>query len=199
MPLLRRTVEVRAGEATTDLELSPTEPITGRVSFSDGSPGRGIAVSVRRGDDSRPVVLTLADRQGNFRLLPEGPGPFVLLAEDPGLRDAPTELPEVPAGSRDLQLQLEPRNTPHRIRCRVTDEEGVPVTDLSIRVVRQLTGGPIHRDTRPDEDGRLELRDLDEEPYVIHAFSPRGEFEFSSLYGVRPSDELVQLKMRRRP
>ena len=199
MPLLRRTVEVRAGEATADLELSPTEPITGRVSFSDGSPGRGIAVSARRGDDSRPVVLTLADRQGNFRLLPEGPGPFVLLAEDPGLRDAPTELPEVPAGSRDLQLQLEPRNTPHRIRCRVTDEEGVPVTDLSIRVVRQLTGGPIHRDTRPDEDGRLELRDLDEEPYVIHAFSPRGEFEFSSLYGVRPSDELVQLKMRRRP
>ena len=145
------------------------------------------------------MVLTLADRQGNFRLLPEGPGPFVLVAEDPGLRDAASELPEVPAGSRDLQLQLEPRKTPHRIRCRVTDEEGVPVTDLSIRVVRQLTGGPIHRDTRPDEDGRLELRDLDEEPYVIHAFSPRGEFEFSSLYGVRPSDELVELKMRRRP
>jgi len=199
MPLLRRAVEVRAGETTADLELSPTEPITGRVSFSDGSPGRGIAVSVRRADDSRPVELTLADRQGNFRLLPEGPGPFVLVAEDPGLRDAASELPEVPAGSRDLQLQLEPRKTPHRIRCRVTDEEGVPVTDLTIRVVRQLTGGPIHRDTRPDEDGRLELRDLDEEPYVIHAFSPRGEFEFSSLYGVRPSDELVELKMRRRP
>lgn len=194
--LVRRTVVVTEGNETAEVELSPVDPIRGRVSLPDGSPGLKVRVVAKRSIDGSPIAVSSTNTEGFFKLLPEGDGPFVLIADDPALLWNPGSLSGVQASANNVSMRLEARTTPFHLRGKIVDTHGNPVPNASLRLIRQISGDNLFRPISIAADGSFDIANLDDEPYTLYAFTPNAEYEFTSLFDARPNGDPIILQMK---
>ncbi|MFT7485513.1 MAG: hypothetical protein ACI9F9_001363, partial [Candidatus Paceibacteria bacterium] len=197
--LVREVVRVLPGKAVRDLELTAADPIEGQVACPKGVTGSRIQVRVHRTLDTPALATTQADIDGFFVLVPAGPGPFIVVAEDAALLASPASAERVMAGDKNLSLILKPRDTQLSIDGVLLDEQGKPVIGAFIRIVAQKSRDILGRETLSTNDGSFRVGNLNDELYTVHAFTSEAQYELASRFDVRPGGKRVELQMNRKP
>ena len=193
--LARRRISLEAGQALEDVELTPVEPIQGRIALVDGSPMHRAMVELRATPDGEPLVRALTDREGRYELRPPPGSAWTLVPIDPDQLREGRAREDIDAGTSNVDFVLRHRETPHSLSGRVVDERGRPIAGVEIRLTDERTRMLLRRRGETDADGRFELKDLDESTFTVRAVDPQTLHKSAAQRSVSTGDEPIELRL----
>ncbi len=193
--LARRRIELAEGQTLENVELTPIEPIQGRITLADGSPVHRATVELRANSAGEPLVRALTDRDGRYELRPPPGSSWTLAPIDPDQLREGRLREDVDAGTTNVDFVLRDRATPHSLSGRVVDELGHPIAGVEIRLTDEGTRMLLRRRGETDADGRFELKNLDESTFTVRAVDPQTLHKSAAQRSVSTGEEPIELRL----
>lgn len=155
----------------TRVVLQARERLQGRVVTRTGAPASDQRVTVRPKDSLATRQEVLTDGQGRFELWPEAAGPLHLDVRGP--RGDLIDVAVDPTAPGELLLVL---GATHRVRARVLDAEGAPLSGARVVLLSPGTRRALDSETS-DAAGLATFEHAPDEPLQLLAEFPTQRFE----------------------